>query len=178
MMEVWKEIEGYNGKYAITDTGIVISVYRMINTHGKLMRVGNPKVLKPSFDKKGYCIVNLYKGDGKPYCKKVHRLVAEAFIGNPKNKRCVCHKDNNPQNNCVDNLYWGTDQENQDQAWADGLHKSEMAIKQIDLQGNVVATYKSQSEAARKTGNNQQNISACVNGKKKTVGGYIWRRLD
>lgn len=37
-----KEIEGYNGKYAITDTGIVISVYRMTNTHGKLMRVDNP----------------------------------------------------------------------------------------------------------------------------------------
>lgn len=67
------------------------------------------------------------KHDGRPYVTlrnpklgirrlaKVHRLVALAYIPNPENKPCVCHKDNNPLNNHVDNLYWGTQAENMSQ---------------------------------------------------------------
>lgn len=55
--------------------------------------------------------------DGKNY--KIHRLVALAYIPNPENKPCVCHKDNNPLNNRVDNLYWGTQAENMSQASRD-----------------------------------------------------------
>lgn len=50
----------------------------------------------------------------------VHRLVALTYIPNPENKPCVCHKDNNPLNNKVDNLYWGTVQDNMSQASRDG----------------------------------------------------------
>lgn len=67
------------------------------------------------------------KHDGRPYVTlrnpklgirrlaKVHRLVALAYTPNPDNKPCVCHKDNNPLNNHVDNLYWGTQAENMSQ---------------------------------------------------------------
>ena len=51
---------------------------------------------------------------------KVSRLVAEAYIPNPDNKPCVCHKDNNPLNNRVNNLYWGTYSENMQQCIRDG----------------------------------------------------------
>ena len=70
---------------------------------------------------------------GKYQCPKVHvcvkgitrslkvsRLVAEAYIPNPLNKPCVCHKDNNPLNNHYKNLYWGTHQENMAQMIVDG----------------------------------------------------------
>lgn len=50
----------------------------------------------------------------------VSRLVALAYIPNPENKPCVCHKDNNSLNNNVDNLYWGTHQENMAQMIVDG----------------------------------------------------------
>jgi len=173
-----KEIEGFDGRYTISDTGEVRSVYRFSNIHGVLMRVGKPKLLKPSKDKRGYLIVNLYKGDGKPISKKVHRLVAEAFIENPLNKRCVCHKDNNPENCNVENLYWGTDKENQDQAWRDGLHKSEMPVVQISAEDEVVGIYRSQREASDKTGVGQRNISACIRNKRKYAGGYKWQKLD
>lgn len=55
--------------------------------------------------------VNLCK-NGKVYYKKVHRLVAETFIPNPKNLRCVNHKDGNKKNNHVSNLEWATNSEN------------------------------------------------------------------
>ena len=51
---------------------------------------------------------------------KVSRLVALVHIPNPYNKHCVCHKDNNPKNNKVSNLYWGTHRENMDQMSLDG----------------------------------------------------------
>jgi DNA repair exonuclease SbcCD nuclease subunit len=50
----------------------------------------------------------------------IHRLVAEAYISNPLNKPCVCHRDNIRIHNWVDNLYWGTYSENTEQASKDG----------------------------------------------------------
>lgn len=57
---------------------------------------------------------------GKKKNAKIHRLVAEAYLPNPENKPCVCHKDNNPRNNHVSNLYWGTYKENSEQMVRDG----------------------------------------------------------
>lgn len=54
---------------------------------------------------------------------KISRLVAEAYIPNPLNKPCVCHKDNNRTNNRVENLYWGTYKENTQQCIQDGRFK-------------------------------------------------------
>lgn len=71
----------------------------------------------------GRPFVKLSKYEKGQYIGKsipVHRLVALAYIPNPLNKPCVCHKDNNPLNNRVDNLYWGTQKENMSQASGDG----------------------------------------------------------
>lgn len=51
--------------------------------------------------------------NGKHYNRLIHRLVAETFLDNPEQKPMVCHKDGNPENNKVENLYWGTALENQ-----------------------------------------------------------------
>ena len=69
------------------------------------------RVLKLQIDTHGYYRVSLCK-DGKPFNKKIHKLVAEYFIPNPFNKLCIDHVDNNRLNNNVNNLRWVTSQEN------------------------------------------------------------------
>lgn len=75
------------------------------------------RILKPGIEKrgKGYLYVNLYRGPGfKPKTKKVHRIVAEAFLGLPTEGQQVNHKNGNPKDNRVENLEWVTHQENID----------------------------------------------------------------
>ena len=95
-MEVWSDVKGYEGIYFISTFG------RVKNRFGKM--------LKPSITRTGYPHVQLSKG--KTRCYNVHRLVAEAFIPNPKGLPIVNHKDENRSNNKVDNLEWCTYQYN------------------------------------------------------------------
>ena len=98
----WKYIEGYEEKYRISNKGEV--------QH----RENNEKEWKTKTTKmknNGYYCVILSKS-GKKEKKYVHRLVAEAFIDNPENKKTVNHKNGKKVCNCVDNLEWMTQEEN------------------------------------------------------------------
>lgn len=87
-------IEGFEGRYEVDALGNVYSLIHGIK-------------LKPNDSKCPYYHVHLMKS-GKRYAKKIHRLVAEAFIPNPDNLPQVNHKDENKHNNNVDNLEWCT----------------------------------------------------------------------
>lgn len=95
----WKDIEGYEGLYQVSNTGKV----RSLNYN----KTGQKKILKLGIEKRGYKHVTLYKNN-KRKIFKVHRLVAQAFISNPNNYPCVNHKDENPSNNHVSNLEFCT----------------------------------------------------------------------
>ena len=108
-MESWKDIKNFEGLYMISNEGRVKSL-------GNKPRYKNRKdiILKSGKNSNYYEIVILYK-DKKKYTKKVHRLVAEAFIPNPENKPCVDHIIPVTKECCcnhVDNLRWVTMQEN------------------------------------------------------------------
>lgn len=92
MEEVWKDIEGYEGLYQVSNLGNVKS----LNYQG----VSREKILKPFINSDGYKRVMLYKNKTIKRLS-VHRLVAQAFIENPNNYSCVNHKDENNQNNVV-----------------------------------------------------------------------------
>lgn len=92
------DIKDFEGLYQVTDDGQVYSIR-------------SKKYLKARKDKDGYLLVNLYK-DKKQYTRKVHRLVAEAFLDNPDNKKEVNHIDCQRDNNCASNLEWVTHREN------------------------------------------------------------------
>jgi hypothetical protein len=81
-----------------------------VSNFGRVRNNATDKILKPG-KSNGYYKHNLYK-DGNMYTKKIHKLVAEAFITNPSNKKCIDHIDNNRLNNNVSNLRWVSQQEN------------------------------------------------------------------
>ena len=98
MQEIWLDIEGYQHKYQVSNTGKVKALnYR---------RTGKEQIIA-SKENKGYLEVALWK-DGKRKMFLVHRLVAQTFIPNPENLPQVNHKDENKKNNCVNNLEWCT----------------------------------------------------------------------
>ena len=166
-MEIWKDIEGYEGLYQVSNEGRVRSVR-------------NNKILKPSnLDK--YPIV-IFSVDGKRFGKRVHRLVAEAFIPNPQNLPCVNHKDENKTNNKVENLEWcdhyynnhfGTKYERQAATQRNRVDCSK-TLYQYDLNGVLINIYPSVHEAVRQLGIKKQGILSICSGKRKTYKGYRW----
>ena len=119
-MKQWKSIVGYEGLYEVSNTGLVRSVdrigwngYTFHNIKGRILKTGNTK---------SYSQITLSKNN-MIYRTLAHRLVALHFLDNPNNYPYVCHRDNNPSNNSVDNLYWGTQSMNILQCSADGRMK-------------------------------------------------------
>lgn len=114
---IWKDIEGYEGLYQVSDTGLVRGVDR-ISPQGKHIKSAYRKL---STDKDGYSVVNLSK-NGKIKMLKVHRLVAYAFVdGKSDERNQINHIDGNKQNNTAENLEWVTSRENIAHAFATGL---------------------------------------------------------
>lgn len=114
--ETYKPVVGFEGLYEVSDLGNVKSLEREEISYSRggnaFTRKRNERILKARSDIHGYQIVALCK-DGKTYDKKIHRLVAEAFIPNPSGLPIINHKDENPSNNKLTNLEWCTNQYNQ-----------------------------------------------------------------
>lgn len=111
-MEIWKDIEGFEGFYQVSSFGRVRSLDRLVNGCGKkgFQRLKG-KILKLQSRKSGHLDV-LLKMNGKEKRCWVHRLVAEAFIANPQTLPIVNHIDSNPKNNTIENLEWCTQKHN------------------------------------------------------------------
>lgn len=197
MEEIWKDIEGYEGKYQVSNLGRVRSLDRKI---GNYFRQG--KVLKPCVTRNGYLQVYLYNKNSIMKPRRIHRLVANAFIPKPKDKLEVNHIDGNKNNNNMENLEWCTSSENKKHAILTGLKPKRFkgqfgkgkknwmyqrrgkdnpcskTVIQYNKEMNKIAEYGSTCEAERKTGICSTNIAKCCRGGAKTAGGYIWRYRD
>jgi HNH endonuclease len=109
----------------------------------------------------------------------VHRLVAQKFIPNPNNKKCVNHKDGNKLNNHVDNLEWATVAENTQHAVDMGLTTNLTPVNQYDCEGTLVAKHKSIADACRANKFDikkcEGNIAQCCQHKQNVAYNFIWR---
>lgn len=106
--EVWKPVVGYEGIYEVSNIGNVRSLDRIDCAGRHLQGCNKSTRVNPST---GYPVVHLCK-DGGHKLREVHRLVAEAFIPNPENKREVDHINTVRNDNRVENLKWVTSSEN------------------------------------------------------------------
>ena len=129
--EIWKDIKDFEGCYQISNKGNVRSLERFVYCKSKI----NPKrikecILKPRYDKSGYLTVNLKKNQ-KSNIKKIHRLVAEAYIENPYKYETVNHKNGIKTDNTLENLEWMTTTENSRHRTINLLSKPKLNKNQI-----------------------------------------------
>ena len=118
--------------------------------------------------------------DGKQKRMRVHRLVAETFIENPKNKPYVNHINGKKDDNNVENLEWVTPSENTQHAVQTGLFQNgrKKAVIQYNLDGEKMMIFESATEAAKQTGGSQSKITMCCRRQRETDNDYQWRYAD
>ncbi len=185
MREQWKDVEGWEGIYQISNHGRLKSFKRLATGY----------VLSNVNKKGGYLSIVLRRCRGCPQYTRMHRLVAEAFIPNPKHRNAINHKDGNKQNNCVANLEWVTTSENARDAIARnpnmvaGMRYYNQCVRpkkvqQFTLDGVFIAEYHNCFAASRHTGVCSRNIFSVASGEeykpgmtRSQAGGYIWKHV-
>lgn len=141
-----------------------------ITPSGKVYTEYSPKMFYPmnTFENKvnHYIYVGFKSKTGKMIQRRVHRLVAIAYLPNPNNLPIVCHKDDDKTNPNLSNLFWGTNSENTQDAFNKGLAKNAKGfddsqsepVSCFDLDCNFIKHYGSISEAAKETGITKRGV--------------------
>lgn len=184
-METWKDVEGFEGFYQISNYGNVKSLDRFDG-----IRKIKGRNIKPNLKQNGYLQVGLRR-EGERKWFSIHRLVAIHFIDNPDEKPQVNHIDCNKQNNNIENLEWVTAQGNCRHAQVNGLmnppkgenhpyyglfgerSKSAKKVVRYNKETGESKLYNAKI-LAKSDGFDVTSISKCCNKKQKTHKGYEW----
>lgn len=128
--EIWKDVVGYEGYYEVSNMGNV----RYLKRYNKKCE---PKLMKCWFRNKYPAVTFNVKKNGNK--RVIHRLVAESFLPNPENKKCVNHKNGIKSDNRVENLEWCTHAENNTHAHATGLIITKTGAESKNYRGDILA---------------------------------------
>lgn len=184
-MEIWKDIQGYENLYQVSNTGKIKGLPR-IDSNG---RIYPERFLKPEKLRKGYLRVRL--GSRKTGLRHylVHRLVAMAFIPNPDGLPQINHKNEKKDDNRVENLEWCDNDYNHNYGNRNkkATRHQEKKCCATDANGNIVRVFDSIKDAAKEFNTSPNYISNAihkrtriVNGKRyyiKKAFGYYWKLL-
>ena len=178
MSESWKDIDGYEGVYQISDLGRVKSLART-NSIGKRLK---EKILKGHVNKKGYCVASLHNASGIRTVK-IHRIVASSFLKNPESKRTVNHIDGCKENNKLDNLEWATHQENIDHAIEMRLMPNGNPVRGVNHgRAKLTELYVFEIFSLRNKGWIQRDIAEAFGVSRHTISDVLlrksWKHLD
>jgi hypothetical protein len=152
IIEEWRPVRGYEEQYHVSNFGRVKS----------LGCVNHPESIKAQrFPKNDYLLVSLWL-DNKEKKALVHRLVAIAFIPNPKKKKTVNHKKGNRRDNRAWMLEWATQKENADHSFRElgrkvvgvrgGDHARARAVVKLSRDGRWLGNFRTVTEAAAYVG--------------------------
>lgn len=183
--EIWKDIEGYEGLYQISNLGRVKSLKHVIVRNNGVKQTFQEKILKTYICKTtGSPMIDLwFMGKEKRYT--VHRLIAQAFIPNPENKPEINHINTIRNDNRIENLEWVTRTENMNNPltkknlsktrnWVINGYKhwNSKPVIQLTKNGKIINVYPNASSTGIR------HIGKCCNGERNTAGGYKWVFLD
>lgn len=164
-----------------------------IDINGDVYSLNNRHNQKKYLFKKSQSTIHGYKYCGINYIdrgvvnKRVHRLVAEAFIPNPNNYNIIGHKNNIKSDNRVENLYWTTTSKNTKKAFDDGLIKNDKGIEDSQSKpvlmfcttsNKLINSFGSISEASKETGIDKTTISRQARYKRPSRKEFYFRFND
>ena len=168
--ETWKPINGFP-KYQVSN-------------QGRIKNIESGRIFTGTRDAFGYIHVRLINPQGTYTLRKVHRLVAEAFLPNPEGKPIIDHIDEDKTNNTLGNLRWVTYSENS-QAYEKKRKEPDSEkqllqhkIAQYTLDGELVATFDKISEITKTLSIGRYGIYCTCYGKLRSNGGFMWRFFD
>lgn len=176
--EEWRDIDGYEGLYKISNLGRVKSVERYVNHPKGGVRIVRERIKNIEFDNNRPRVELSRNGNKKKYL--VYRLLAKAFVPNPNNYNEVNHIDENPMNNSLDNLEWCTHRYNINH----GTRTSRASMAKWKGVGMyhpendvLMMVFSSCLEAAKYMQVSSSSISTSCNKKGRLVKGYKFKMI-
>lgn len=178
MIELWKDIQGYEGMYQASTLGFVRGLHRTRKGKSGTECQLKGRVLVYSKNNRGYLFVILCK-NATTKGHLVHRLVAGAFLSNPSSLAEVNHMDFNKENNNISNLEWCSRQDNR-RHFIDGkgfpdvsVYTNNRKVRQLDYDGNVIKVFDS-IKSVSKAGFQRSHVRKCCNKLRKSHAGFQW----
>lgn len=179
-IEVWKPVVGYEGLYEVSSFGRVRSIDRITTNSLGRKYFSKGVILKWALNRGGYPIVGLSL-HGKYYSRTIHRLVAEAFIGNPNNLPSINHKDEDKTNNKVENLEFCTVKYNNNY----GNHNTKQSatrradpnltksVLKLSLTGEILKKYSCVRDVIT-DGYKERTVGQVCRFERYSAYGYLW----
>lgn len=184
--EIWKDIEGYEGLYQVSNYGRVKSLARTRFSKNNTIAPVYERILKKN-NSRGYHSVTLFK-NGIRKDNKVHRLVGIHFLIDSDYSLQINHINGIKTDNRVGNIEFCTAKENTCHAYKSlgrihptrgkfgAEHHASKTIEKIcKNNGKLLQSFSSIRDAERLTGIDNSSLSRACMGKQKTAGGFKWR---